>query len=95
MTDSTNTEISPAAQAKVDDHAHLMTELNEAQCVAIAREILAARIVAEGRRGGQFITRREALEAVCQAEVQAVEAGAKADVFFINDIDLEIPFGVA
>lgn len=77
------------------DHIAALATLSPDHALALAREVFAAQIRAQAQAKGVFVTRMESLEAVFEAEANAVNAGAEAKIDFFLPLTTELPFSVA
>jgi hypothetical protein len=77
-----------------EDHEHALRSMNPDQLLAMARELLATAIRDKAQVQGVFTTRLESLQAVFEAEANAVNAGASAKVDFFLPLDAELPLRV-
>ena len=73
------------------NHIDVLTRMDPAQRLVMAREILASQIRAKAKEQGVYITRKESLEAVFEAEARAVEAGASPKVDFFMPLSSDLP----
>lgn len=72
-------------------HKAALESMSSDQYLAVARELLATMIREKANARDVFVTRMESLEAVFEAEANAVNAGAKPKVDFFLPLDNALP----
>lgn len=77
------------------DHVDALTEMTEGDRLAMAREVLAAMLIAEAGKHGETLTRRAALDAIFAAEADATNKGLVASTNFFLPIEADLPLSVA
>lgn len=75
-------------------HTAALEAMEPEQLLAMARELLASRIRHEAAKQKSLITRRESLDIVFQAELDARDQGAEPRVDFFLPIDNDFPEAV-
>lgn len=89
-------EVDPiAVKALTTAHEDALKAMSPETALVLAREILAARVRYLALEKGSFVTRRESMEAVLQAEAAQRAVGAQPALDFMFNLDLEMPLGVA
>lgn len=74
-------------------HVAALESLTPEQQLALAREILGARVLVEGALRDVVATRRVVLDAVFAAEAKAMNAGRTPVLDFFLPLDRELPLG--
>ncbi|UTC28283.1 hypothetical protein GURKE_02520 [Brevundimonas phage vB_BpoS-Gurke] len=91
-----NADFDPVVvKALTTAHEDALKAMSLETALVLAREILAARVRYIAHEKGSFVTRRESMEAVLQAEATQRGLGAQPALDFMFDLDLEMPLGVA
>lgn len=78
-------------EALADEHTAILESMTPDQLLVMARELVASRVRLESERVGQYVNRRESLDAVFAAEAEARVQGASPKIDFFLPIDNDFP----
>ncbi|USN14823.1 hypothetical protein DOMOVOI_03490 [Brevundimonas phage vB_BpoS-Domovoi] len=72
-------------------HRAILESMTPDQMLVMAREMVASRARLESERVGQFVSRKESLDAVFAAEAAARDLGAEPKIDFFLPLDNDFP----